>query len=358
MRPSPTPENLVIRPSGIWNSRAPLNEYIQQDRAIKKSVAAIIVALYMLREKLEGEEDKSHSASQILKEIIQKKQNASEAWSMYRRAHGIKDGKAVQPTVSNLWQDSYTAFADVQEMAVIRLSATFEAFAQCWTLNYILAKLESGSRLSTDEHQLRDGFVPFTKRHIPNWPDIVRGIPFLEERLSALPHLFKNPKTRAPVTEPLSPNLNALTAIRFWRSYRNQAVHLSRLVTRTFHAKYEAFFAEAMDCFGHIDHLVPGKPLPFHEDLYKAMAATHYRAALLMNEILETESSGRRGHPEAPNPRTISYWPNPPKSPPLLVSCDHTESHLWATNELFRAEVCGRNGWTLPMSKERLQVIS
>jgi hypothetical protein len=34
---------------------------------------------------------------------------------------------------------------DVQEMAVIRQSATFEAFAQRWTLNYILAKLESGS---------------------------------------------------------------------------------------------------------------------------------------------------------------------------------------------------------------------
>jgi hypothetical protein len=34
---------------------------------------------------------------------------------------------------------------DVQERAVIRQSATFEAFAQRWTLNYILAKLESGS---------------------------------------------------------------------------------------------------------------------------------------------------------------------------------------------------------------------
>ena len=70
----------------------------------------------------------------------------------------------------------------------------------------------------------------------------------------------------------ISPNLNALTAIGFWRSYRNQAVHLSRLVTRTFHAKYGAFFAEAMDCFGHI-RLVPGAPLPFHDDLYRAMAA-------------------------------------------------------------------------------------
>jgi hypothetical protein len=155
------------------------------------------------------------------------------------------------------------------------------------------------------------------------------------ERLSALPHLFTNPKTGAPVTEPLSPNLNALTAIGFWRSYRNQAVHLSRLVTRTFHAKYGAFFAEAMDCFEHI-RLVPGAPLPFHDDLYRAMAAAHYRAALLMSEILETESCGLRGHPEAPSPRTISYWPNPPKSPPLLVSGDHTESYPWATNEQFR----------------------
>ena len=176
--------------------------------------------------------------------------------------------------------------------------------------------------------------MPFTERYIPNWPPTLRGIP-LPRALVCSPSPVYESEDWCTSHRATFPNLNALTAIGFWRSYRNQAVHLSRLVTRTFHAKYGAFFAEAMDCFGHI-RLVPGAPLPFHDDLYRAMAAAHYRAALLMSEILETESCGLRGHPEAPSPRTISYWPNPPKSPPLLVSGDHTESHPWATNEQFR----------------------
>ena len=63
----------------------------------------------MLREKLEGEQDKNRPARQLLKDEVEEKVAPQEAWYMYRRACGSKDGKAVQPTVSNLWQDSYTA---------------------------------------------------------------------------------------------------------------------------------------------------------------------------------------------------------------------------------------------------------
>jgi hypothetical protein len=268
---------------------------------------------------------------------------------MYRRSHGNDpDRKAIQPTVNHLWNDSYVALADVQEMAVIRLSSMFEAFAQCWTLNYLLAKFEAAMPLSKAEQDLALDFIPpRAKGHVPGWPQILRAISILKDHLSKLPHLFTNPKTGEKVTEPLSANLNALAAIQFWRSYRNQAIHLSRLVTRTFHTKYSQFFTEAMECFGHIRHLTPGKPLPFHDDLYGAMAAAHYRAALLMNDILEQISSERRGHPEAPSPKKTTYWSMPPKSPPLLMNGDHLPSYLWITDEGYRVKVSTENGWAL-----------
>jgi hypothetical protein len=132
MKPSSMREDLIIRPSGVWNSRAPLNDYVQQDRAISKSVAALTLSLHLLRQKLNGEEDKSRSARQLLKEITKETAAGGKAWLTYRRSHGNNpDGKAIQPTVKHLLNDSYTAFSDLQEMAVIRLSAMFEAFAHC-----------------------------------------------------------------------------------------------------------------------------------------------------------------------------------------------------------------------------------
>lgn len=54
----------------------------------------------MLREKLEGEQDKNRPARQLLKDEVEEKVAPQEAWYMYRRACGSKDGKAVQPMQS------------------------------------------------------------------------------------------------------------------------------------------------------------------------------------------------------------------------------------------------------------------
>jgi len=338
---------LIIRPSGIWNSRAPLNDYIQQDRAISKSAATQTLALYRLREALEAEPNKERSGRQLFESITKGKAAGGKAWLQYRRSHGNDlDGRAIQPKVTHLLNDSFLALADVQEMAVIRLSSMFESYAQCWALNFLLASLEGGLVLSKRETSLVDAFLPaFSRGHVPSWPTIIGAYPTVKERLVALPHLSTNPLTGEELTEPLESSLNAHTAIQFWRAYRNLAVHLSRLVTRSFHAKYSEFFRRTTAHFGYIRVLEPGQPLPLKDDLFGAMAATHYRAALLLNELLEERSAGRRGHPEAPRPKETVFWDAPPRSPPLLLLGDHAESLRWVTDTSFRIEESLRRGW-------------
>lgn len=341
-------EQLVVRPSGVWNSRSPLNDYIQQDRAISKSCSVSTLALYVLRERLSSE-PAERSGRQVLKNVTKARAGAGQAWLNYRRSHGNDaEKKAIQPTVGHLLSDSALCLDDLQETAIVRLSSTFEAFAQCWALNYLLARLESGASLSTPEAKLASGFLPIARNKVPpGWPQIVNAIPELRETLARLPGSFTNPKTGARIVAPVSPTLTALAAIQFWRAYRNLTVHSSRLITRRFHKRFASYFTEAMECYGHVRELSPGRPLQFHGDLYGAMAAAHYRSALSMNEMLEETSHCRRGHPESPNPKTTVHWMEPPRSPALLVKGDHDLSFAWTTDAVLRSRMAQQYAWEL-----------
>jgi hypothetical protein len=339
---------IVIRPSGVWNSRAPLHNYILESRAQSKMTCALTLSIYALHYDASASPDQNRPGRRFLKRITET-DVGRDAWHDYRRSFPAgPDQKQLQPTVKQLSDDALRALYDVREMSIVRRASVFEAFAQCWTLNYLAAILESGKQWSTKEGNLAFDFNPFTgKGHLPGWPRIIKSIPWLKTELSKLPHLFIHPKTRQKVDAVVSSELNAFTVIQFWRAYRNLAVHTSRLITRRFHEQYGAFYTSMMTDLAHLEPLEPGRLMPLHDDMYSAMGAAQYRAAGWMNDFLTEISLQRRGHPEAPGPKTTDFFIETPRTPPLFVDGDHVSSFQWTTDAVYRTRLSVERGWNI-----------
>jgi len=340
------PTQIVIRPSGVWNSRAPLHNYILEIRAQFKRTNTLTLAIYALRHDANASPDPERSGREFLKRVTKTEAVAGQAWVNYRRSFGNRrDGKGPRPTVAQIACDVVKALYDVREMAIVRLSSIFEAFSQCWALNYLVTLLETGQPWSRKEAELALAFNPVHgKGQLAGWPRIVEAIPVLKAELRKVPHLFTDPKTGEKVTALASPDINAFEVIQFWRAYRNLAIHTSRLVTRRFHERHATLFARMMADLNHISPLEAGKQMPLHDDMYSAMAAVQYRAARWMNDLLFEMSSQRRGHPEAPQLRTTEYFDVTPPIPPLFVKGDHEPSLRWATDPGYREELSREQG--------------
>ncbi len=341
---------IVIRPSGVWNSRAPLHNYIHERRALSKTTCVLTLAIYALRHDARAEHDPARSGRQLLGRITKEEAVAGQAWLDYRRSFpkGL-DGKNPQPSVGQVANDAILALYDIREMTIVRLSSLFEAFAQCWTMNYLAAVLETGKSWSSKESELADSFHPVHGGgHLPSWPQITKAVPMLKAELQKIPHRFNHPATGEILTAPISAGLNAFEVIQFWRAFRNLSIHTSRLVTRRFFDRYGAFFARMMADLSHLDKLEPGKLMPLHDDMFSAMAAVQYRAALWMNERLVEISTQRRGHPEAPSPVTTTRFPPDTLAPQLFVEGDHAASFRWTLEPAFREKLSRQEGWELP----------
>ncbi len=342
--------SIVIRPSGVWNSRAPLHNYIHERRALSKTTCLLTLAIYALRHDARSEQDPDRSGRQFLARITKEEAVAAVAWLDYRRSFpkGL-DGKNPQPSVGQIAADAILALYDIREMTIVRLSSLFEAYAQCWAMNYLVAVLEAGKSWSSKESELAQSFHPVHGGgHLPSWPQITKAIPMLKEGLQQIPHRFNHPTTGVLLSSPTSTELNAFTVIQFWRAFRNLSIHTSRLVTRRFFDRYDAFFARMMADLSHLDRLEPGKLMPLHDDMFSAMAAVQYRAALWMNEKLVEMSKQRRGHPEAPHPVTTTRFDPNTAAPPLFVEGDHAASFRWTVEPAFREQLSSQEGWELP----------
>ncbi|HYR28961.1 MAG TPA: hypothetical protein VEU30_10885 [Thermoanaerobaculia bacterium] len=112
-----------------------------------------------------------------------------KSWIAYLQSYqsGVL-AEARRPTMNDLAADTLAAFWLATEQAVISLTTLFETHVQCWTLNYLLALLESGG-WSTAEAKLarrfsRVLFGTFT----PNFPAILKDLPILAHILSEVPH--------------------------------------------------------------------------------------------------------------------------------------------------------------------------
>ncbi|HXU08428.1 MAG TPA: hypothetical protein VN743_05485 [Blastocatellia bacterium] len=332
--------DMVIRRSGIWNSRAPFHNFLLGQRAIHRSYNVLTLAISQLRYDA-SQDDPNRDAQRFLKNVASHGEaTAGKAWQGYKVSYGRdSEGSARRPKVSDISKDLKEALYDVREAAVVKYASLFESFSQCWALNLLLSKLENGTGWTLDERKLAENFSPVHgKHHAPGWPIITQRIPELRSGLSNLPHINKDVATGAVMTMPLSSDLNAFTSIKFWRDFRNIVVHSSGLITTTFFNEHRAFFDQLRVPYAaYIPPLELGQHLKFFDDVYLAMARTHYKAAFWMNNWLEKESGERRGHPQAPHPKTTDYFDKPVSASPLLVVGDHPKSYQWVTDSAFRA---------------------
>lgn len=223
------------------------------------------------------------------------------------------------------------ALAGVVEHAVVSYSSMFETFVLCWTLNYLLNVLESGGVWAASETSLAGALSPIGPKavhRIPGIPDVLRGLPWLKEQLQGVSNVATDPVTGKEYDSPLSPELNALSGVLFWRDYRNLLVHRSGIVSTRFLQRHSAYVAAARAQFEYLPDLEVGRRLALPDAVYRAVAATHYRVAKWMHEYLRTRAQGRRSHAFAPDAyvegRSI---PTGHRSNPLLMPGDHEQSY-------------------------------
>jgi hypothetical protein len=128
-----------------------------------------------------------------------------EAFAMlgYQKSLG-KDASLTRrkATRDGLAADLRDALQDVYQLMLVKVASLFETFIQCWALNYLLTRLERNEIWSRREQTLADQLCPVLSGRLPNWNQIVSGIPMIETELRALPHIFYKKNTSEEITVP------------------------------------------------------------------------------------------------------------------------------------------------------------
>ena len=339
-RPGAKPE-LVIRPSGVWDTRAPLFQFIKHHRRENQIYHSLVLGV----SKLVSEADSQDQALPAVQFFDYEKSGytAIRTWGRYEESFP-KDarGRRPQPTIKDACDSLRSCIPAFTEYAIVSYCGIFETYVQCWALNYLLAKLESGAGWIEKEENIARAFYPFTKGNVPGFRQICKAFPIIEETLKKVPRVSKDPNTRKEVKELISPNLNAFQAISFWIEWRNLLVHTSGMVNQEFMRKHSEFWEDFKRGYPHIRDIEGGKRLSLNNETFAAMTTPFYRAAKSLRDVLVNASrisdlSVKRGHSNAPGPVLEGVYVRPEKAPPpMLMKGDHELSHSWASDAEFR----------------------
>src|SRR5258706_3922468 len=340
------PLDIFIRPSGVWDTRAPLFRFISGHRKENEIYHALILGVNHLVTQADGKDVNSSAATMLLSEPEVYAQR--RAWKSYinsfpNTATGIKSN----PSIGQFKHSLDMSVSSITEYAVISYFGLFETYMRCWALNFLLAKLENEDRsLHTSwtaaERRLANSFSPIRRGDAPNFLHICQAIPIIKDNLEKLHHTFTDPKTGKLIEVPVTPKLNAFQVIDFWRSWRNLLVHSSGMVNAKFYYKYAEFWVDFKSIFSAMPDFEIGKRLVLNDWTFRAMTTVHYRAAKSLGNVLKEISHERRGHSLAPNPAKkdgqLSYDEIPEHLPSLLIQGDHEYSYRWATDASFRED--------------------
>lgn len=331
--------DLVIRPSGVWDTRAPFFVFLKRHSQENEFHHGMVLTLERVVH--EARLVPPESSARALFKAKKTSHVAGLAWISYKRSLQSEQQPSYHPTVRDASRTLRRALPLVSEHAIVRHCGLFETFCQCSALNLLLARLEAGRRWTVAERALARNHWPIgTNRQLPTLNHILSAFPNIEAALRRLPHVFTDRRTGDVVDIPVSANLNALTAIRFWRDWRNLLVHSAGLVSMHFSERNRAFFQEASGVFP-LGGMIVGKKLRVGHESFRALATTHYRAALRLRELVIAESNERRGHSRAPQPVPPEGFetPRPIAPPPMLIEGDHHESWRWVADIDYREEL-------------------
>lgn len=322
----------IVRPPEVWDTRSPLIQLNRLTHDLGQAYWSTLLALSVVRDASKRADPPADGRS-----AFAHRDNSPfrRTWEQFTRSFPSNfDGTRSAITAKHVHKSVKLAGAAISEHSIVKSSAQFESFAQCWALNYILARLESSQRLTKGQLALIREFSPLTSRHVPGWPRMVHVIPLLKSELETISHVRVDPRTGATANGPLSEQLNAFVVISFWRKWRNTLVHGSGSVTPEFWDQNAAIWSALCEIVPSA-RLGVGRKLPLNEYIYRSVASVHAHAARRMRTVLMDVSGDRRGHVLAPGPR----WPSdrlppdkvPTRLPAMLMPGDHEPSVKYAT---------------------------
>lgn len=339
----PLSPQIIIRPSGVWNSRAPYHNYLVETSSIDRDYCLLTLAVSRTRHDADHITATSSTNTVTFMRTKISGRVARKVWNRYRDFWRLKTDKPDgQPGISDLEQDLGLSLYAIREFAVIRWSSIFETFSQCWALNMLLARLERSETLTPKEERLVRQLSPIYTRRPRGVPSILDCFQDVREELDGLPHINSDPYTKMPVAAPIHPELTALRSILFWRDYRNLLVHRGGRISMDFIETHGAFFEAFRQNYSEVmRELRPTGRLQLPSMIVPAISTTHTKAAKWLNEVLVRASCGTRGKlrpPSEEEPVKLDLNLIPPK---LLTDGDHSTSLKWVLDAslLQRREV-------------------
>jgi len=346
-KPSP---DIIIRPSGVWDTRAPLFHFLTLHRQENEIYHALTLGINHLMRETSQRDLNSDAREMLLGE--NEKYPQRRAWGSYIESfQNPASGKErPHPRIGDFQRSLESSRSSITEYAIVSYFGVFETYMRCWALNFLLAKLENedkgiGDPWTPAERNLANSFSPLKKGPIPNFVGIYKAIPVVESNLRQLPHIFFDPKNGKLVETPITSQLTAFQTIEFWREWRNLLVHSSGIVNAAFYNKHKDFWRDFKSVFPAMSDFEKGRRLILNDWTFRAMTTVHHRAAKSLRNILVEISHERRGHAHAPGPEKKKYGPEdiPGHLPGLLIPEDHDYSYKWATDEKFQME--WRKSW-------------
>lgn len=336
---------LVIRPSGVWNTRAPHHFFLLQARLVQRDYSLLTLAIS--RTKYEASHFTGEETPSVRAFMSPRGSGpvGYKAWRNYRewwrKDRGEPNG---QPSMSDVARDLGSSLNTVRESAVVKIASHFELFGQCWALNMLLALLEAGGHWSASHQSLARELSPIhtPDRFPPGIPAILKAFPAERDELGQLSHIKTDPLSGADLDEPGTVKLNALAVILFWRDFRNLVVHRGGLISREFATEHGAVFEALRQPYEKfLRPLEPSTRLQLPDVVFYAMISTHHRAAKWLNRHLQQISGGRRGTihlPESGLEEPVVFDPAV-RALPMLLEGDHSDSLRWIRDACFREQL-------------------
>ena len=327
------PPDIVIRASGIWDTRAPFHIFLNEHRAINRTYHLTTVSLRYLQDLARSNPGRSgRNFFQIRNSSMEK----CKAWRGFELSYPLDErGKRRIPEMSGIAEELKAAIYNLRRASISSYVSLFETYFHCWVLNYLLAKLENGTSWTSDEREVAKLMSPVhTSDHTPGWPRILRMLPEIKDGLRRLPHISNNPETGEEVVEPVDEMLNAYQTMLFWREFRNLVVHSGGIVSGAFFSRHHEFFKHLRRPYiSYMPDMELGRTVSLYDDVFRATATVHYNAALWLNDFLEQFSNYRRGHPFAPQKKPKHFHFSKRHVPEkLLLEGDHELSFERAIN--------------------------
>jgi hypothetical protein len=325
------PRKMVVRPSGIWNSRAPLHTFLKINKAETREYELAKLCISRIRRDLPIARDAGTSLEDF---FVTKDDMSRRSWKTYAQAYlrRNREGLIQKPAYGHVQHDLIMCVERIKFATLIRSITLFESYINCWLLNYLLYKLESGQEWTQAEADFAHQISPVHGNGTP--PGITRVLTKVPMISIVLGDKSGEQKYAGNVG---SEEYSLLDHMFFWIHFRNDVVHNGGLCTpRTFN-RHKTFWSDCMREFAR-DRLKERVPLTLSAELLHRCRYNIFNSAARLEQYIREVSGGRRGHPWAPNPPPTADAVPPQDAPAMLIDGDEPLSLRWQKDGEFRAK--------------------